>query len=61
MRLAIKERYSKRELERQMDSVYYERYVLSKEKLLPEKIKSELNPFLDSYVLPKMMKSWNTP
>ncbi len=45
MRLAIKERYSKRELERQMDSGYFERYMLSKEKLLPEKIKSELNPF----------------
>ena len=51
MRLAIKERYSKRELERQMDSGYYERYMLSKEKLLPEKIESELNPFLDSYVI----------
>ena len=51
MRLAIKERYSKRELERQMDSGYYERYMLSKENLLPEKIKSELNPFLDSYVI----------
>ena len=51
MRLAIKERYSKRELERQMDSGYYERYMLSKEKLLPEEIKPELNPFLDSYVI----------
>ena len=51
MHLAIKERYSKRELERQMDSGYYERYMLSKEKLLPEKIKSDLNPFLDSYVI----------
>ena len=30
MRLAIKERYSKRQLERQMDSGYYERYMLSK-------------------------------
>ena len=35
MLLAIKEHYSSRELERQMDSGYYERYVLSKEKLLP--------------------------
>jgi hypothetical protein len=51
MQLAIKERYSKRELERQMDSGYYERYMLSKEKLLPETIKAELNPFLDSYVI----------
>jgi len=51
MRLAIKERYSSRELERQMDSGYYERYMLSKERLMPEKVKSELNPFLDSYVI----------
>ena len=51
MLLAIKELYSSGELERQMDSGYHERYMLSKEKLLPEKIKSELNPFLDSYVI----------
>ncbi len=51
MLLAIKERYSSRELEHQMDSGYYERYMLSKEKLHPEKIKSELNPFLNSYVI----------
>ena len=51
IRLAIKERYTYRELERQMDCGYYERYMLSKEKLLPEKVKSELNPFLDSYVM----------
>lgn len=49
--LAIKERYTYRQLERQMDSGYYERYMLSKEKLLPESIHSELNPFLDSYVI----------
>ena len=29
IRLAIKERYTKRQLERQMDSGYYERYMLS--------------------------------
>lgn len=51
MRLAIKERYSKRELERQMDSGYYERYMLSKSKLLPEPLQSRQNPFLDSYVV----------
>ena len=51
MRLAIKERYTKRQLERQMDSGYYERYMLSKEKLLPEKVNKEMNPFLDSYVI----------
>lgn len=51
IRLAIKERYSKRQLERQMDSGYYERYMLSKKKLLPEPLKSQQNPFLDSYVV----------
>lgn len=51
MRLAIKERYSKCQLERQMDSGYYERYMLSKSKLLPEPHHSRQNPFLDSYVV----------
>ena len=52
MRLCIKEGYSKRELERQINSGYYERYMLSKEKLLPEPIKGlKENPFLDSYVI----------
>lgn len=51
MRLAIKERYSKRQLERQMDSGYYERYMLSKSKLLPEPLVSQQNPFLDQYVV----------
>ncbi len=49
--LSVKERYTKRQLERQIDSGYYEHYMLSKDKLLPEKVKSELNPFLDSYVV----------
>ena len=52
MRLCIKEGYSKRELERQINSGYYERYMLSKEKLFPEPIKGlKENPFLDSYVI----------
>ena len=51
IRLAIKERYTKRQLERQMDNGYYERYMLSKDKLLPEKVQAELNSFLDSYVI----------
>ena len=51
IRLAIKERYSSRQLERQMDSGYYERYMLSKSKLLPEPLQSRQNPFLDSYVV----------
>ena len=51
MRLAVQERYSKRQLERQMDSGYYERYMLSKSKLLPEPLRSQQNPFLDQYVV----------
>ena len=51
IRLAIKERYTYRQLERQMDSGYYERYMLSKDKLLPEKVRADSNPFLDSYVI----------
>lgn len=51
MRLAVKERYSSRQLERQMDSGYYERYMLSKNKLLPEPLNSRQNPFLDQYVV----------
>ena len=49
--LAIKERYSSRQLERQMESGYYERYMLSKDKLLPEPLDTQQNPFLDSYVV----------
>ena len=52
LRLCIKENYSKRQLERQLDSGYYERCMLSKEMLLPESVKSlGENPFLDSYVM----------
>ena len=51
MRLAIKEHYSFRQLERQMDSGYYERYMLSQNKLLPEVADSRQNIFLDSYVV----------
>ena len=51
LRLAINERYSYRQLERQIDSCYYERYMLSKDKLLPEQLHSDQNPFLDSYVI----------
>ena len=52
IRLCIKENYSKRQLERQLASGYYERYMLSKETLLPESVKKlGENPFLDSYVM----------
>ena len=37
LRLSIKERYSKRELERQIASGYFERFLLSKKTLLPDK------------------------
>ena len=50
--LCIKEAYSARELERQINSGYYERYMLSKDRILPEPIKKlKENPFLDSYVI----------
>lgn len=51
IRLAVKEQYSSRQLERQMDSGYYERYMLSKRKTLPEPLQSQQNPFLDQYVV----------
>ena len=50
--LCVQESYSSRELERQIESSYYERYMLSKGKILPEPIKGlKENPFLDSYVI----------
>lgn len=52
--LAVREKYSKRELERQMDSGYYERYMLSIGEKFPaiQKAKQETqNIFMDSYVL----------
>lgn len=52
MRLCIRENYSKRQLERQLDCGYFERYMLSKEMLMPETVKRlGENPFLDSYVM----------
>lgn len=52
IRLCIKENYSKRQLQRQLDSGYYERYMLSKGTLLPESVKKlGETPFLDSYVM----------
>lgn len=62
IRLCIKENYSKRQWERQIDSGYYERYMLSQGKQLPDSIKRlKENLFLDSYViefldLPKTFK-----
>ena len=50
--LAAKEHYSSRELERQLDSAYYERYMLSSEKQPPELVPQTVrNTILDTYVL----------
>ena len=50
--LCVKEEYSARELERQMDSAYYERYMLSSKKVLPEHIpRSVRGSIFDTYVL----------
>ena len=54
IRLSIKERLSKRELERQIDSAVFERVILSEEKLSP--VVREIHPsanqaFKDSYIL----------
>lgn len=54
LRLCIKEKYSARELERQIDSAYFERYVLSISKILPTTSnfnKNTRNAFLDTYIL----------
>ncbi|GHV47450.1 hypothetical protein FACS189499_04990 [Clostridia bacterium] len=53
MSLAIKERYSKRELERQIDSGYFERYMLSEtapQVKLPAVYNQSERVFLDKYV-----------
>jgi predicted nuclease of restriction endonuclease-like (RecB) superfamily len=52
--LAIKEKYSSRELERQIDSGYYERVMLTKKKVSPlvAQIKKDITTvFKDTYVL----------
>lgn len=54
MTMCIKDRLSKRELARQIDSGYYERYILSQKPLVPaiaESKKATGNVFLDNYVL----------
>ena len=50
--LCIREKYSKRELERQISSAYYQRYMLSSQTLAPAEIlRSDGSRFLDNYVL----------
>ena len=52
MSLCAKEHYSKRELERQIDSAYFERYMLSSQKPAPEGTSEDVRAsFLDTYVL----------
>ncbi len=54
IRLAIKERYSVRELERQIDSGYYERAMISKKKVSPlvtQIQRDAVDVFKDTYVL----------
>lgn len=54
MNMCIKEKYSARELARQIDSGYYERYMLSQKPLTPAIVESKQatgNIFLDNYVL----------
>jgi len=52
MELCIRENYSKRELERQIDSAYYQRFVLSRGKQPPEIVpKGVRSRILDTYVL----------
>ena len=52
MQACIKEHYSKRELERQMDSALYQRFTLSSNKPLPKSVPAAARKsILDSYVL----------
>ncbi len=52
MALCAKEHYSKRELDRQMSSAYYERYMFSSKKLMPESVPQDVRgSILDTYVL----------
>jgi predicted nuclease of restriction endonuclease-like (RecB) superfamily len=52
IQLCIKEKYSKRELERQIDSAYFQRYMLSEKKLEPIPIAKRVKShFMDTYIL----------
>jgi predicted nuclease of restriction endonuclease-like (RecB) superfamily len=53
LRLSIREKYSKRELERQIDSGYYERVILSKKvpALSTQLNKDAVSQFKDTYIL----------
>jgi predicted nuclease of restriction endonuclease-like (RecB) superfamily len=50
--LCVREKYSSRELERQINSAYYQRYMLSSQTVAPvEVLRNEGVHFLDNYVL----------
>lgn len=52
MELCVREHYSKRELERQIDSAYFERCMLSSKKPVPETVSKDIRrSILDTYVL----------
>ena len=52
MQMCVKDKYSFRELERQMDSALYQRYMLSSKKTLPKNVPAAVREsILDSYVL----------
>lgn len=54
--LSIKEQYTARELQRQIDSAYYERYMLSKDRIKLETVnKDDTLHFVDTYVLDFLM------
>ncbi len=52
MQMCVKDKYSFRELERQMDSALYQRYMLSSKKISPKNVPAAVREsILDSYVL----------
>ena len=58
--LAIKEKYSKRELVRQMDSGYYERYMLSNNFPKVKKQIFELKVDLSGFIIKKRLLPWKS-
>ncbi|GAU80046.1 putative cytoplasmic protein [Fusibacter sp. 3D3] len=58
IRLSIKERYSARALQRQLDSGYFERYMLSTEKLEPQTRKFSENEFLSRSLSPTLVSEY---
>ena len=63
--LCAREQYSKRELERQINSAYFERYMLSRTKPISQRVPGDVrDSILDTYVLefldlPDVFSEWN--